>query len=131
MVESGCKFRVQTVPTWLDCGRPETVLETNRYLLEHGHDNSAELRDKASAIIIPPVNVHPSADVRESVIGPYVTIAANCTISGCHVRNTIIDEGAIITDTLLEQSLIGRYARIEGRYRSLNAGDSSFIGFVG
>src|SRR5439155_7806954 len=45
MVESGCKFRVQTVSIWLDCGRPDTVLETNRYLLEHGHDNSAEFRE--------------------------------------------------------------------------------------
>src|SRR5258708_31434364 len=36
MVNAGCKFRIEPVSVWLDCGRPETVLETNRYLLEHG-----------------------------------------------------------------------------------------------
>ncbi len=130
MVQSGCKFRIQEVSTWLDCGRPDTVLETNQYLLEHGHDNSAQFRRYDSAIIIPPVNIHPTAEIRGSVIGPYVTIAANCTISGCLIRNTIVDEGAACKDTLLEQSLIGRDARVEGRYRSLNVGDSSSIGYV-
>ncbi len=130
MVQAGCKFRVQTVSTWLDCGRPDTVLDTNRYLLEHGHDNSSEYRHYSSAIIIPPVNIHPTAEIRESVIGPSVTIAANCTISGCFVRNTIIDEGATCKDTHLEQSLVGRYARVEGRYRTVNVGDSSSIGFT-
>jgi glucose-1-phosphate thymidylyltransferase len=131
MVQSGCKFRVQTVSTWLDCGRPDTVLETNRYLLENGHDNSAEYGDSLSAIIIPPVNIHPSAEIQGSVIGPHVTIAANCTITNCLVRNTIIDEGATCKDTLLEQSLVGRNAHVEGRYRMVNVGDSSSIGFVG
>ncbi len=130
MVQSGCKFRVETVSTWLDCGRPDTLLETNQYLLQHGHDNSTEFRHYNNAIIIPPVHIHRSAEICESVVGPYVTIAANCAISGCLIRNTIVDEGAICENALLEQSLIGRNAHLEGRYRSLNVGDSSSIHYV-
>lgn len=131
MVKSGCKFRVQQVSVWLDCGKPETVLETNRYLLQHSADNSAEFKDQPGVIIIPPVNIHPSANLSHSVIGPNVTVGANCTIESCILRDTIIDEGAVCRDTLLDQSLIGRNARVEGRYRSVNVGDSSAIGFVG
>jgi glucose-1-phosphate thymidylyltransferase len=131
MVQSGCKIRTEPVSVWLDCGRPDTVLETNRYLLSHSRDNSAEYKNHSDVVIVPPVNIHPSAKISQSVIGPNVTIAANCTISGCVMRDTIVDEGATCQDTLLEQSLIGRNARLEGRYRTVNVGDSSAIGFVG
>jgi len=130
MVQSGCKIRTEPVSVWLDCGRPDTVLETNRYLLEHSRDNSADFKDQPGVVIIPPVNIHPSAHISESVIGPNVTIAANCTISRCVMCDTIVDEGATCHNTLLEQSLIGRNAQLEGRYRKVNIGDSSAVGFV-
>ncbi len=131
MVEDGNVFKTRPVWAWLDCGRPETVLETNRYLLGHGHDNSGSFKNHTSAIIIPPVNIDPSAQIEESVIGPYVTIAANAVISRCLLRDTIIDEGATCRDTLLEQSLVGRSALVTGRFRSVNVGDSSAVGYVG
>jgi len=130
MVQSGCKIRTEPVSVWLDCGRPDTVLETNRYLLEHSRDNSADFKDQPGVVIIPPVNIHPSAHISESVIGPNVTIAANCTINRCVMCDTIVDEGATCQNTLLEQSLIGRNAQLEGRYRKVNIGDSSAVGFV-
>jgi glucose-1-phosphate thymidylyltransferase len=131
MIKSDQKFRTAPVSVWLDAGKPETVLETNRYLLEHGHDNSAEIADHTNLIIIPPVNIHPTAHITNSIIGPHVTIAANCTITSSILRDTIVDEGATCKDSLLEQSLIGRNARVEDQYRSINVGDSSAVGFAG
>jgi glucose-1-phosphate thymidylyltransferase len=131
MVQEGMKFRIEPVSVWLDCGRPDTVLETNRYLLQNSRDNSAEFSNRRDIIIVPPVNIHPSAQISQSVIGPYVTIAANCIISNSFLRDTIVDEGAVCKDTLMEQSLVGRNARVEGRFRTANVGDSSAIGFVG
>lgn len=131
MVKEGLKFRIEPVSVWLDCGRPDTVLETNRYLLQNSRDNSAEFADRKDIIIVPPVNIHPSAQISHSVVGPNVTIAANCTISSSFLRDTIVDEGAVCKDTLMEQSLVGRNARVEGRFRMVNVGDSSAIGFVG
>jgi glucose-1-phosphate thymidylyltransferase len=129
MVERGMKFRTRQVSEWLDCGRAETVLATNRYLLDHGHDDSLRFKNQPGVIIIPPVNIDPSVKISNSVIGPYVTIGANCVIESCLLRDTIIDEGAVCQNYMLEQSLIGRYAHVEGRYRSLNVGDSSAVGF--
>ena len=131
MVKRGLKFRTAPVSVWLDAGKPETVLETNRYLLEHGRDNSAEVTGQTNLIIVPPVNIHPSAQITNSIIGPHVTIAARCVITSSILRDTIVDEGSTCKDTLLEQSLIGRNAHVEDQYRSVNVGDSSAVGFAG
>jgi len=129
MVKSGLKFRTQPVSVWLDCGKPDTVLETNRYLLDHGHDNTWALHYN-DAIIIPPVHIHPTATVVRSVIGPYVTVAAGCEVQGSIIKNSILDEGASIHNTLLEESIVGRKARVEERARTVNVGDSSAVGLA-
>ncbi|HRE26603.1 MAG TPA: hypothetical protein PK954_08230, partial [Anaerolineales bacterium] len=83
MIKRGLRMKVQKVDVWLDCGKTETVLETNRYLLGHGHDNAAEFQGGDGAVVIPPVNIHPTAQVTHSVIGPHATLGA-----GCKVENT-------------------------------------------
>lgn len=128
MIAAGQKFRVRMVEVWEDCGKPETVLHTNRYLLMNGHDNSAEMRSDRF-IIVPPVHIDPSATIIDSVIGPYVTIAENCRIERSIIRDSIIDAGAVILDTTLDQSLIGKEAYVAGRYRRLNVGDSASVDF--
>jgi glucose-1-phosphate thymidylyltransferase len=81
-------------------------------------------------MIIPPVNIHPTAKIVNSIIGPHTTVAADCHIEHSIIRNTIIDSGAEVVHSLLDQSLIGRDASVGGRYRILNVGDESFIGFT-
>jgi glucose-1-phosphate thymidylyltransferase len=130
LVQQGLKMRVQPVEVWHDCGKPDTLLETNRYLLENGRDNSAIAAQRPGVVIIPPVYIDPTAVVAEAVIGPHVSISAGCEIRRSLVQDSIIDDGSQILDTALAASLIGRDARVVGRYRSLNVGDSSEIGFA-
>ncbi len=73
MIAEGSRFVTRTVDVWRDTGKPETVLETNRYLLENGNDNSQQVTCD-QCVIIPPVNIHSSAKIEHSIIGPYVTI---------------------------------------------------------
>jgi glucose-1-phosphate thymidylyltransferase len=129
MINEGAALRPEAVSVWLDCGQPETVLETNRYLLKHNMDNSAEVAS-VNSIIVPPVHVHPTAKIKNSIIGPYVTIAAKCEIEGSIIRDSIVDEESYIKDSTLGQSLIGRNADLIGRYRQLNLGDSAYGDFV-
>jgi glucose-1-phosphate thymidylyltransferase len=129
MIDDGAVLRPEQVNIWLDCGKPETVLETNRYLLKHNMDNSAEVASIGS-IIIPPVHIHPTAKLKNSIIGPYVTIAAKCEIEGSIIRDSIVDEESYIKDSSLRQSLIGRKVDLIGRYRQLNLGDSSLVDFL-
>jgi len=129
MVDEGAVFHTQPVTNWLDCGTPGTVLETNRYLLDHGHDNSAQI-ELSGVMIVPPVNIHPTAQIVNSVIGPHTTVAAGCHIEHSIIRDSIIDSGAEVVSSLLGQSLIGRDAIVAGRYRILNVGDESSVGFA-
>ena len=128
MIEDGAQLRTSQVDVWLDCGKPETVLETNRYLLQHGHDNSSAWSG-CDCVVVPPVHIHPSATINHSVIGPYATIAEGCQIENSIVRDSIVDAGAHVTEHVLAGSLIGRDALLIGRPRRFNVGDSSVVGF--
>ena len=128
LLDRGLKMRVEEVDVWQDCGKPETVLETNRYLLGHGQDNSASVQADGF-IIVPPVNIHPTARIHNSVIGPYTTIGADCQIESSIVRESIIEAGSHLRDAVLARSLVGRAARVLGRYRTFNVGDESELGF--
>jgi len=130
MIEQGARIGVREVSVWEDCGTPQSVLQTNRYLLDHGRDNGSVAR-VTDTVLIPPVYIDPSAQVERAIIGPYVTIAENSVIKQSIIRNSIIDEGAYIDDTTLDRSLIGKDAIVRGRFRVLNVGDSSRLHFAG
>jgi len=128
MIDSGSRFVIRTAKEWRDTGKPETVLETNRYLLANGSDNSAQIALDGS-VIVPPVNIHPSAVIEHSIIGPYATIGQDCKIVNSIVRDSIIEAGALIEDTTMDQSLVGKEAIVRGRYRQFNVGDSAMVGY--
>ena len=127
MIDNGAKMRTQSVDVWLDTGTIEATLETNRYMLDHGRDNSADSAHHEGLSILPPVFIHPSARVNGSVIGPHVSISANCEVSGCVIRNSILDDGAEVTHSVLDGSFIGRNARVDGQPKTINIGDNSSI----
>jgi glucose-1-phosphate thymidylyltransferase len=127
MLEREAKMTTQRVDIWLDAGTAEAVLETNQYLLENGHDNSEEVNQRTDVTVIPPVFVHPSADVRTSVIGPHVSIGANCKVNNCVIRDSILEDHTQVADIVLTRSLFGEHTCVEGNARSLNVGDNSEI----
>ncbi len=124
MIDHGAKFVARTVEVWEDCGKPETVLHTNRYLLEHG---GARENKTDNSVLIPPVYIAESAVLKDSVVGPYVSVAEGATIIRSIVRDSIINENAHIEDASLSQSLIGKDAVVHGASQHLNVGDSSQV----
>ncbi len=127
MLESGLKMRVEHVQAWHDCGTPSALLDTNRYLLENGHDNSGALTPGEDVEIIPPVFVAPTAKLHMSKIGPYVSIGDDCVIENSNIKNSIIESGCEIKDSTFSESLLGKDVKLAGRFRSLNIGDGSQI----
>ena len=126
MVEEGAEFHTREVGVWQDTGKPRTTFLTHRYLLEHGHDNSAEALHPGLTII-PPVYLHPEATIERAVIGPYVSVHAGATVRDCILRDVIVDEGSVVESVVLEKSLIGRWVTVQGERRNLNIGDSATI----
>ncbi len=127
MLDKGAKMRTERVQVWLDAGTAEAVLETNRYLLKNGHDNSTEVAQREGLTILPPVFIHPSAKVEASVIGPYASIGANCEINHSVIRDTIIEKGSQLRGVNLEYSLIGENSVVDGGPKNLNIGDNSEV----
>jgi len=125
MVKHGCKMTTFNVDGWYDCGKPEAMLETNRYLLSQ--IKSVDTRE--NSIIIPPVFISKSARLQNSVIGPYVSVGDNASIVRCIIRDSIISESAEVTDCILESSLVGNNSIISAQPQKVNLGDSSEIGF--
>ena len=121
------KMRTEKVGVWLDAGTPEALLATNRYLLDDGHSNSAEAAKRDGVVIIPPVFVHPSAEVTHSIIGPNVSLGAGCRVQSSIIRESILEDQAEAIDVILEDSLLGRSAHISRRPGNINAGDHTVV----
>lgn len=124
MLADGLQMKVEPVEVWEDCGKPGPLLDTNRYLLDHGRDNSEEASRERS-VIIPPVFIDPSAEINASVIGPHVSIGANCVVQRSLLRNTIVESEVRLADSSLTDSIIGRRAQVSGGRGQLNVGDDS------
>ncbi len=129
MLEKEAAFRTFPLQAWYDCGLPETVLATNRALLDKKDGDG--IRTLGEAVIIPPVHLGDEVELSASVIGPYVTIQDGARVSGSVVRNSIIGRNSNIEGALLDGSLLGDNTLVRGRSMSVNAGDSSEINFEG
>ena len=125
MITKGCRVTTFTVDGWYDCGKKETLLATNRYLLSL----IKTVKNYKNAIIIPPVYISNSAKIKNSVIGPYVSVADSATVENSVIRDSIISSGAEVRQCLLEASLVGNLSSVIGTYSRLNLGDSSEIGY--
>ncbi|MBK6766346.1 MAG: NTP transferase domain-containing protein [bacterium] len=124
MIEQEIPIRTFPVNNWFDCGKPETLLETNRHLLSK---LPAEARQSDGVVIIPPVFIHPEAVIEQAIIGPHATIGQGATVRSAMVRDAILGEGAHVEDALVAGSLVGNNAVVKGSFHRYNLGDSSAI----
>jgi glucose-1-phosphate thymidylyltransferase len=124
MLDEGYRLEAAPVQGWYDCGTIEALLDTNRVLLENGHQQVIAARD---SVIIPPVCIEEGVHIRRSVVGPYVSIATGAAVENSIIHDSIINEGATVQDALLQRSLIGEHAFVKGGFKRLNVGDSSAV----
>lgn len=125
MIGQGEKMKTHTIDGWHDCGKPETLLETNRILL----DRLPAPPTMNGVVLQPPVYISPKAVVKNSVIGPYAAIADGAKVENSVIRNSIISEDATVANSMLEDSIVGTSAIIKGSFKRINIGDSSELEF--
>ncbi|MCH7491178.1 MAG: NTP transferase domain-containing protein [Gemmatimonadetes bacterium] len=111
MIDHGAKIRTAAVGGWYDCGRVETLLETNHHLLREGRSVPYEARDGVS--VVDPVRVAEGVDLVGSTIGPNVTIEEGAVVHGSELSHTIVGRGAQVLDSKIEYSIIGDAAEVE------------------
>ena len=127
MIQSGAKIKSFKVQNWFDCGKKETLLESNATLLKKFGGKVLEQDKFENTIIIPPVSIGEGCDIKNSVIGPNVTIGENTVLNYTIVKDSIIGSFSKLFDVVLDDSLIGSDTGIKGETRSLNIGDNTDI----
>lgn len=124
MIGAGDKFKAPEIDAWLDCGKPETLLETNRFLLKGRHLVHGDVQD---SVLIEPVHVGEGSTIKNSIIGPNVSVAAGSVIENSIISNSIINTDNKVSYLILEQSLLGDSVNLIGSPRRMNIGDHSHI----
>ena len=130
MILQGARFKAFKVKNWYDCGKKETLLESNATLLKKmGGNVNPKTHHFENTIIIPPVSIAPGCTVRNSIVGPHVAIGSNTDLQHSIIRDSIIGSFTNLFEVVLDNSLIGSDASIKGLSRSLNIGDNTEIDF--
>ena len=124
MIDRGAHMIARRATVWEDCGTPEAVLQTHRYLLDNGH---ARLPTVHSGAIIPPVHIAEGAIIEEATVGPYVTLGEGARVAHAVVRDAIVEAGAVVEHSHIAHSLIGRHSVVRGAHGQLNIGDDDVI----
>lgn len=125
MIKNGTLFTPYHIDGWFDCGKVETLLETNRTLLDEMEPKDG----REGSIIIQPCFIAKDSIVANSIIGPYVTIAEKSEVRNCIIENSILNEGSVLENIILRESVVGAYAEVTGRASSLNVSDHSQIDY--
>lgn len=125
MIESGENVSTFPVTEWFDCGKPDTLLATNRHLLDRKINCTSDVHD--AALVHQPVYIHPSAVLERAVVGPYATIGKGAIVRDAMVRDCVLGEGAHVERALIHGSLVGNNSAIIGEFQRYNLGDSSEI----
>jgi glucose-1-phosphate thymidylyltransferase len=123
MVMNKNKMKSYNIEGWLDCGKPETMLETNKYIL---NKNNTKYNIKG-AMIIDPVFIGENVNIDNCIIGPFATINSSSTIKNSIIENSIIDEHCHIENSIISDSILGKQCKIRNKKLSVNLGEYSEI----
>jgi len=125
MIEHGAKLHVIDVEGWYDAGKIETLLETNRAMLERGRAVAPAVA--VNSTIHQPVYVADGVTIRDSIVGPNVSIGAGTAVEGSTLSDAIIGERVHVLRSALRRSLVGSDAVVEGVQGEITLGDHSEI----
>ncbi|HOL63689.1 MAG TPA: hypothetical protein PK103_10055, partial [Elusimicrobiales bacterium] len=103
-----------------------TLLATNKYILSKKHKKYSF----KNSVVIDPVYISKTAKIKNSIIGPYVSVGDNALIEDSIISDSIINEYATIKKSNLVSSLIGPSATVVGKMNKLNVGENSEVKFT-
>jgi mannose-1-phosphate guanylyltransferase len=114
LVEDASLYAVQSDAYWIDTGTPETYLRAQLDLI-------GGRRPHLHAAVDPSVVIHPSASVRDSVIGAAAVVGEDASIVG----STVMPGAVVGTGAVVDGSIVGPRARIGAGAR---LGELSVVG---
>ncbi|HYV97265.1 MAG TPA: sugar phosphate nucleotidyltransferase [Gemmatimonadaceae bacterium] len=125
MIDKGAKLKVIDVAGWYDAGKLDTLLDTNRVMLDKGRARRPE--HAPGCTIVDPVYVEDGVTLEDSTIGPNVSISAGAVVRRSKLRDTIIGAKAQVLDSRLSGSMVGDEVVLEGVRGTVTIGDHSEV----
>ncbi len=129
MKQKGLQFKTGEVKEWLDCGNYKATIHSNQRVLEFEaeKDNISPIATLEDTIVIEPCFIGDNAVVKNSIIGPHVSIGANSVIENSIVKNTIVQLDSTIKNANIADSMVGNKVIYNGRSKELSIGDFTQI----
>ncbi len=114
MVDRGKRLLTAAVGGWYDCGKVDTLLETNHHLLEQGRARMPP-GPCPRCTIVPPVYVEDGVAIQDATIGPNVSLEAGSFVAESTIANSILGRNVRVVRSTVTESLIGDDQVIEGK----------------
>ena len=130
MNKAGVQFATQEVEEWLDCGNKAATLHTNqRFLtfLEGDKDLIAATAQLQNSVLIPPVYLGEQVVVKNTVLGPYVSIGNHTHIKNARIQNSIVQTHSTVEYATLNNSMLGNHVYFTGQSTEVSIGDYTTI----
>lgn len=127
MVDHGARIRTAPVGGWYDCGKVETLLETNHHLLSTARGGVSRAAQVEKSALNGAVRIEAGASVTGSRLGPNVTVSEGAVVESSTLRHCIVGPGARIRGSHLRESIVGAGSRLQGASGAVNLGPDSGI----
>lgn len=121
MIDAGEKMGIFRVEHWYDCGTVDALLQANRELLKF---DPPTVPNNRKATVLQPSYVDPTAEIENSSIGPYASVAEGARIVNSRIRDSIIGPNATVQDSKLELSIVGENTVVKGRPGRVNIAEA-------
>ena len=122
MIERGRKILTAEVGGWYDCGKLDTLLETNEILLRKG---AARRREFPGVTITDPVLIEDGVTIERSRIGPNVTLEAGTVVRDSELAHTVVGRRCELFGARLHHSMLGNHVIVRDFGGTATLGDHS------
>lgn len=131
MMAGGKVFVTGKVDEWMDCGNKRVTVETNQRMLgfleKDGEKLMATTIKTENANIIEPCFIGENVVLKNTTVGPYVSVGENTVIENTTVKNSLIQSNSIIKNANLDNAMIGNHVRYDGNFETISIGDYSVL----
>lgn len=129
MMAAGNVFKTGTVDEWMDCGNKNVAIETNQRIMTFMEkDGSEEINSQPTlenSTIIQPCVIDSSVILKNSTVGPHVSIGAGTVIDNCTITNSLIQKNSSIKNATLDEAMIGSHVKYDANFTKISIGDYS------
>lgn len=125
--QQGSKFLPGKVDIWMDCGKKDPTVDTNKQILQLEHEKGNNLVSADVVLenseIIQPCFIGENVVLKNAKVGPYVSIGRNSVVEDSTIVNSLIQTHVHISNAKLDNAMIGNHAKYNGEYTSVSIGD--------